>query len=191
MDILLTVRHPVSISYPMLHPVLAVDTTRVRLDVRVHPHRGSERVAASRFWNERAMPARPTIHMRLISPDIPWTFELDYRSLLAQGTAHYVTCGDVWSAITTGLSAPLSDSEWNLLVCSRRTDKMKRRRMIEAIVAQRTEAEGKYARRADWLGRNIVFRGLERIHGLPQEILLPGRDPCPETWVMRFSELRL
>lgn len=187
----ITVRHSVSVRYPMLHPVLAVDTSRIRIDIRVHPHRGSERLAAARFWNEKASPGRPSVHMRLISPDIPWTFELDYRSLLAQGTTHYVTCGDVWSAMTTGLSQPITDAEWNLLVCSRRAEKARRRRMIEAIVAQRSEAQGKYARRADWLGRNVVFRGLERNHALAREILLPGRDPCPDTWVMRFGELRL
>ena len=185
------VRNSVSIRYPILHPVLAIDTSRIRLDIRVHPQRGSERLATTRFWDEKACPGRPSVHMRLISPDFPWTFELDYRSLFAQGTTHYVTCGDVWSAVTSSLAQPITDAEWNLLVLSKRSDKIKKRRMIEAIVAQRTEAEGKYARRADWLGRNVVLRGLERNKEYAQWILLPGREYCPDTWVMRFGELRV
>lgn len=189
-NILLLVRNSVSIRYPDLHPVLAIDTSRIRLDIRVHPRRGSEHLAVTRFWNEKACPGRPSIHMRLISPDFPWTFELDYRPLLARGTTHYVTCGDVWSAITSSLAQPISDAEWKLLALSRRSEQINKRRMIEAIVAQRSEAEGKYARRADWLGRRVVLRGLERNREYAQGILLPGREYCPDTWIMRFGELR-
>lgn len=128
--------------------------------------------------------------IRLISYDFPWAFDLDYRPLLASGSAHYVTCGDVWMALTTGLAASITDAEWAMLLGSRRTKNIRRKRMICAIIASRAAGDGKFGRRVDWLGRNVMFRGLQKDDKYAQEVLLPGREFCPDTYVMRFDEIK-
>ena len=131
------------------------------------------------------------MHMRLISQDHPWVFEIDFRPLAARGTPHYVTCGDVWTALTSGLSLPMTDVEWSLLARDPRPDQVQRKKhMMEAVTLRKPE-HGKHLRRYDWLGRNVLFFGLTKDDKFAREMLLPGRDPCPETWIVKFSAMRV
>ncbi|KAL5528525.1 hypothetical protein ACEPAF_7661 [Sanghuangporus sanghuang] len=180
---------PTSSRYPDLNPVLAADTTRVNFDVRLPPEKGVNSGAYARFWSTSAL-RRPTMHMRLISRDHPWVFELDFRPLATRGTPHYVTCGDVWTALTSGLSQPITDAEWSLFVSANRPDQSQRRRLMTETVAMRTHEQGKYLRRVDWLGRNVVFRGLLKDDNFTRDVLLPGRESCVDTWVVKFAEIR-
>ena len=167
----------------MLHPVLAMDTALIHFDLRSPPEKGISNQAIQRFWNTSAL-IHPTMHMRLVAKDFPWVFELDFRARAARGAPHYVTCGDVWHALHTGLSRALTDSEWSLLVTH---DQFVRRKVIERIVASRRVEEGQYARRIDWLGLNVVFRGLTKDESYARNVLLPGREPCPDPFVVQLS----
>ncbi|THH05632.1 hypothetical protein EW145_g4646 [Phellinidium pouzarii] len=162
-------RAPKSTRNPTLHAVLASDTTLVNFDVRVPPKSMIDPKAYTRFSGEWAT-IRPTKHMRLISHDFPWIFELDFRDI---PSTKYITCGDVWTALQTGLSEALTDAEWSLLATNKSTEESERKRVIERITSMRRS----YARRVDWLGRNVVFRGLAKDDKYAQKMLLPGREP--------------
>ncbi|KAI5120355.1 hypothetical protein M0805_009430 [Coniferiporia weirii] len=180
-------RSPKSIKYPALHPVLASDTTLVNFDVRVAPRRAIDPRAYTRFRDEPAMNP-PTRHMRLISYDFPWVFEIDTLAVRSEGhPGYYVTCGDVWEALCVGLAAALKDTEWTLLAMSKGKDQNDRKRTIERIVEARGYEEGKFARRSDWLGRNVMFRGLAKNDDYAREVHLPGRMPCLDIWVVKFA----
>ncbi|EJD03069.1 uncharacterized protein FOMMEDRAFT_20241 [Fomitiporia mediterranea MF3/22] len=184
------VNAPASSRWPELHPVLAMDTTRVIFDVRVPPEQAINSEAYTRFWNESAL-RRPTTHMRLVSQDHPWTFELDFRPLFAKkGTPHYVTCGDVWTALTSGLARPITDAEWALFTTTNRPEQAQKKNSMTQTVATRKVEHGKFLRRVDWLGANIIFRGLVKDDKYAGDVLLPGREPCAETWLVKFSAAR-
>ncbi|KAH8119052.1 hypothetical protein DFH11DRAFT_1562722 [Phellopilus nigrolimitatus] len=187
-------RAPVSTWYPALHPVLAADTSLVNFDARVVPRNGIDARAYTRFRDEPAT-MRPTLHLRLISQDFPWVFDIDHRAAHAKGYTHYVTCGDVWKALCNGLAGQLLDAEWTLLLTSKGPiadkDNSERKRMVERIIATRQHEVGRFARRVDWLGRNVMFRGLVRNEDFARKILLPGREPCTDTYIVKFAPLKV
>lgn len=180
------VRAPISPRFSTLHAVLAEDTTLVNFDVRVAPKQAIISQAFKRFREDPAT-VRPTNHLRLISHDFPWTIEIDYRDYAPGSQRRVVTCGDVWHALHTALACELSSSEWAILATSSSSDQIERKRVMERVIAVRPYEEGKYPRRYDWLGRKVIFRGLAKDDDLSRKVLIPGKEPCAETWVVKLD----
>lgn len=179
-------RAPISPKYPSLHAVLAEDTTLVHFDVRVAPKKVINPHAFSRFRKDPAT-VRPTDHLRLISHEFPWSIDIDYRNDTQAGYKRIVTCGDVWHALQVALSCELSSSEWTIVATSNSSDHVERKRVMEKVIAARPYGQGKYARRFDWLGRKVMFRGLAKDDSFSRKVLIPGKEPCAETWVVKLA----
>lgn len=180
--------------------MLASDTTKVLYDVRVDPHIGIEPSIYGRYASAPAT-TQQSAHIRLISYDFPWTLDIDVRgpaATAARGSVYasgyvcgYVTVGDVWATLFRALSEPVGDAEWALLARGER--ERAKRAKIEAALARRCAAGGvpaDYARRVDWLGRNVMLRGLFSDDAFARDVLLPGRTPCPDTYVVKFEKAR-
>lgn len=103
----------------------------------------------------------------------------------------YVTVGDVWATLFRALNETVGDAEWALLARDER--ERAKRAKIESALARRCAAGGvraDYARRVDWLSRNVLFRGLFSDDTFARDVLLPGRTPCPDTFVVKFERAR-
>jgi hypothetical protein len=162
--------------YPNLNPALAVDSTTVRYDVRKPAHEG---VTAAVYGTYHQMPATatPVSHMRLYSSLFPWTVEI----IVPTGTP--ITCKTVWDAIHEALKPPIVDSEWGVLMESK-----KHRELMKKAMKERRERDGdSYLKRIDWLGTSRTFMGLEKDDEFIRARLLPGVSECSETWMMKFS----
>lgn len=164
--------------------MLASDTTRVLYDVRVAPRTAIEYYGQYRDIFATRLAAQ---HVRLVSREFPWTFDIDLRASRENGYGGegYVTCGDVWKAIYNGLQEPIKDGEWALLVTGGGFSE--RRRNIERGLERRGVGEGRYPRRIDWLGKDCLFRGIGRDEEYAARVLLPGREYCPDTYLMKFA----
>ncbi|EAU90863.1 hypothetical protein CC1G_02250 [Coprinopsis cinerea okayama7 len=165
-----------STKYPTLHPILAIDTTKLRFDIRRNPQ---TEILASTFYATRNLPAKvsPTHWLRMICKNFPWTIDI-------KSTAN-ITCGMVWEAVWAALQEPILDSEWGLIVLDK---KVKER--VEAAVKKRVEGNpgaDKRPKRIDYLGDVTLFKGLERDEDYEKQRLLPQSQPCPETWVIKLT----
>lgn len=120
----------------------------------------------------------PTAHMRLISPQFPWSIDIQPHAP--------VTVGMVWDAIHAVFQDDIRDSEWGLVVVHDR----KLRAAIEKAAKKRTDSGDKNAskrvRRIDWLGEQVCLKGLEYDESFAKARLLPGEKECAETWVVRL-----
>ena len=167
-----------SSQYPTLNPLLAVDTTLIHFDVRKKP---VDAIHPSALCSDPAtlVPAVPgTTHVRLMSKAIPWAIEV----IVPYG--NIVTCEMVWDAIYEALQEPIADSEWALIM----SDKWRKSAVLRA--AEKRQDAGDPVtklKRVDWLGDSATFKGLERDEHFERQRLLPGDDPCYETWVMKFG----
>jgi len=112
--------------------------------------------------------------MRLISKSFPWSIDIMYTPL--------ITCEMVWDAIYAALQEPLADSEWGLLL-----DREETRQRVERAAKKRSDRD-KILKRIDWLGEKTLFKGLEKDEAFQRLRLIPGADPCAETWMVRFGE---
>ncbi|KAL0956779.1 hypothetical protein HGRIS_002899 [Hohenbuehelia grisea] len=165
--------------YPNLNPILAVDTTLLRFDVRKPPRQD---ILASTWHSNRHLPALVPAapQMRLISKHFPWTIEIMLQMP--------VTCEIVWDALHAALQEPIADSEWGMLAIS---DKSKKQRdAMEAAAKKRVEAgdPDKRLKRVDWLGGTVYFKGLEQDEEFEKLRLMPGGKPSPETWLVKLGE---
>ncbi|KIJ49505.1 hypothetical protein M422DRAFT_65999 [Sphaerobolus stellatus SS14] len=152
-----------------LHPLLSPDNKAV-FDIRLDPtillpiHGISEPATLS---GARCL--------RLVSPHFPWTLEV--RSRNPQGP---ITCSDIFFALHTALSLPLTNSEWSLADDARKNSIMRANR-------NRRGGSVRRLRRIDWLGSKVYFKGLTKDDGLGRSRLLPEDDFWPDTWVVRFG----
>lgn len=178
-----------------MHPVLARDTTLVKYDLKRPPREVIFRDIYERHKTELAT-RRPTYFMRLISKDMPWSIDIDFRREASkQGgygygyVAYAVNVGDIWKTLYSAMQEPLRDSEWALLLDSSWSEREARRRNIEQAGSKRTIEGGKgsFVRRLDWLGDKTVFRGLTKDDELARRRLMPGMQWCEDTWVVRFD----
>jgi hypothetical protein len=81
------------------------------------------------------------------------------------------------------LQQPIADSEWGIIV----TDK-KLRETIEKAAKKRADSDSDgRLKRIDWLGPNTIFKGLDRMEEFQEARLLPGAEPCTETWVVKLG----
>jgi hypothetical protein len=161
--------------YPNLNPILASDTTLLRYDVRNMP---KDAILSTTYNTNCQTPclATPTSHIRLISKSFPWT--IDVKS--ANGS---ITFEHLLDAIYYGLQEPLADSEWGMAVA----DKDQRETILKAAKKREEKDKDKRLKRIDWLGENILFKGLEQDGDFEKLRLLPRAQGCPETWVVRLS----
>jgi hypothetical protein len=161
--------------YPNLNPILASDTTLLRYDVRNMP---KDAILSTTYNTNCHTPclATPTSHIRLISKSFPWT--IDVKSAHSS-----ITFELLLDAIYYGLQEPLADSEWGMAVA----DKDQREMILKAAKKREEKDKDKRLKRIDWLGENILFKGLEQDGDFEKLRLLPRAQGCPETWVVRLS----
>jgi hypothetical protein len=183
----------VSKDFPDMHPILARDTTLVKYDVRHPPKDNIPGAFYDRHKKEFAT-RTPTFHMRLVSKEVPWTIEIDFKEKASiypygQNMSYAVNVGDVWKALHNALQEPLRDSEWALLLdgFSSWTERDARRRNIEQA-AEKWSGKGPVVKRIDWLGDKTVFKGLVKDDSFARHRLMPGMKWCPDTWVVRFDK---
>lgn len=153
--------------YPALHPMLAVDTSRVRYDVRKHP---PPDLLHGPIGSTPALSYSPPA-MRILSHAFPWTLQVHAP----------VSCGVIYEGLYRMLQEPIEDSEWGIAILNQA-----RKETIEWAARASTRRNKPY-KRIHWLGEKTVFVGLEKDEKLERSRLLPGMEPCPETWVARFE----
>jgi len=76
----------------------------------------------------------------------------------------------------------MADSEWGMIV----TDERLKARVENAAKKREPDAHQKL-KRIDFLGKGTMFKGLEKDQDFATQRLLPGADPCPDTWVVRLA----
>jgi hypothetical protein len=119
--------------------------------------------------------AVPCQHLRLISKAFPWTIEI----LVPGG----VTCESVWDALYAALQEHIMDSEWGMIV----QDK-KKKETVEKAHKKRIEKDlDSMYKRIDFLGENVIFKGLEKDTQYEKERLLKGIERCAETWIVKLG----
>ncbi|KAJ3773019.1 hypothetical protein FB446DRAFT_734620 [Lentinula raphanica] len=164
-----------STKYPSLHHILAADSTSLKIDLKQKPRAVITGSTFHTYAEQYAM-AMPTYHIRLISKSFPWSIEIKATTP--------ITCEAVWDALHLALQQHIADSEWGLAVGEK-----KLRETIEKAAKKRAETDSdKALKRIDWLGESTIFRGLEKIEDFQKMRLLPGVDPCSETWVVKMSD---
>ncbi|KAJ7141425.1 hypothetical protein C8R44DRAFT_659157 [Mycena epipterygia] len=165
-----------SSKYPTLNPVLASDTTQVHYDVR---KKARNDIAPATYLPNRHLfaVASGATHVRLISKFFPWSIDVMSNTP--------VTVEAVYDALHAALQQHLADSEWGIVV-----DNKKLRETIEKAAKKRVESDrddDSRLKRIDWLGGSAFFRGLDKIEDFQELRLLPGAEPCAETWVVRLA----
>ncbi|KAJ7899094.1 hypothetical protein B0H13DRAFT_1622964 [Mycena leptocephala] len=164
-----------SSKYPTLNPILASDSTQVRYDLR---KKARNEIAPATYMPNRLLfaTASSASHVRLICKSFPWTIEVMSNTP--------VTCEAVWDALYAGLQQHMADSEWGIVV---NNDKALRK-SIEAAAKRRGESDpDTRLKRIDWLGSNTIFKGLDKMEDFAELRLLPGAEPCVETWVIKLG----
>ncbi|KAJ7346998.1 hypothetical protein DFH08DRAFT_207658 [Mycena albidolilacea] len=163
-----------SAKYPMLNPILASDSTQVRYDVR---KKARNEIAPATYMPNRGMPAiaSSAAHVRLICKAFPWSIDVMSNAP--------VTVEGVWDALYTALQQYIADSEWGIIIGDK-----KLRETVEKAAKKRGESDGDTKlKRIDWLGANTIFKGLDRMEEFTELRLLPGTEPCAETWVVKLG----
>ncbi|KAF8199793.1 hypothetical protein K438DRAFT_1822538 [Mycena galopus ATCC 62051] len=163
-----------SAKYPNLHPILASDSTQVRFDVR---RKAQHEIPPVTYTTVRGLfaTASSSAHIRLISKAFPWTIDIVSKAP--------VTIEAVWDALHIGLQQPILDSEWGFIIGDK-----KLRESIEKAAKKRADSDNEPGlKRIDWLGGNTIFKGLDRIEDFAELRLLPGTEPCTETWVVKLG----
>jgi len=163
-----------SSKYPTLNPILASDTTPIKYDVR---RKARNEIAPATYVPNRHLfaTASSASHVRLISKAFPWSIDVMSNTP--------VTCEAIWDALYQALQQPIADSEWGIVVGDK-----KLRETIEKAARKRAESDAdSQLKRIDWLGGQTIFKGLDRLEEFQELRLLPGAEPCTETWVVKLS----
>lgn len=95
-----------------------------------------------------------------------------------------MTCEHVWNALYNALQQPLVDSEWGFIV-----QDSKRLEVVKNAIKKRTDGNAKAdkaPKRIDYLGDTTLFRGLEKDDDFVKTRMLPGTQPCKETWIVKL-----
>ncbi|KAI6043407.1 hypothetical protein EDC04DRAFT_2600268 [Pisolithus marmoratus] len=154
--------------YP-IHPVLAMDTTRIQYDVR-QPPSDSLFPMVPQLDRTLALPSElSAIH--IVSTEFLWSLDIPAP----------VTCTAVFEGLYAMLQKPMADSEWGSICDDSRS------RAIKNAAKARTGRDGAKVKRIDWLGDKTSFKGLKKDSGFAERRLMPGMAPYPETWVVKFA----
>ncbi|KAG8214217.1 hypothetical protein J3R82DRAFT_11012 [Butyriboletus roseoflavus] len=162
--------------HPHLNPTLAAGTTNIRYDLRKATRDG---ILLSTYQQISSQPAfaQPTYDVRIISKAFPWS--VDIRA----PTGSVVTCSAIFEGLYAMLQEPIVDSEWGIVV----HDKSKKETVEKAAKARSEKDRDACLKRIDWLGETTAFKGLERDEEFEKKRLLPGTQPCKETWMIKFG----
>ncbi|KAG2142348.1 hypothetical protein DEU56DRAFT_733794, partial [Suillus clintonianus] len=117
------------------------------------------------------------MHIRLISPEFPWTFNIG-PSAKEEG----VTCFDVLAALHVALQCPLTDTEWGTASDDKRATRT-------SLAPGANVPQEPLLLRVDWLGSRVAFLGLVKDDAFARSRLIPGGGQPPETWVVKFRRL--
>ncbi|KAK0475535.1 hypothetical protein IW261DRAFT_1494918 [Armillaria novae-zelandiae] len=158
-----------------LHPILAVDTTLLRYDLR---KKAQSSIMVNVYYTNAKVLATmaPVMVMRLVSQDFPWT--IDIKSPTP------ITVEIIWDALHAAMREDIMDSEWGVIVLDK-----KLRATVEKAAKKRSEADGHASRkmkRIDWLGENTCLKGFDRDETFEKARLLPGDKDCGNTWVVKM-----
>lgn len=163
--------------HPTLHPILAVDTTLARVDVRFQPS-SEAGIPNATYYAYRHAHATLTqaSFIRLISKDFPWSIDV-------KTGGHPVTCNDVWNALHAALQQPLADSEWGALS----HDASRAKKVQKAAKQRQSEIDkDKGLKRVDWVTDYFIFHGLEKDDEFAKRRLAYVDSECEETWVVKM-----
>jgi len=167
-------KHVFSEKYPDLNPILASDTTLLKFDVSRRPCVDIHTTTYHANCLTSAT-ATPVTHMRLISKAFPWSIDVKSTS--------YVSCEAIWDALHNALQEPIVDSEWGMIVGNKDL-----KESVEKAAKKREKERDKRYKRIDWLGQATMFKGLDKDEEFEKQRLLPGSEPCPDTWVVQFGK---
>ncbi|PSR73214.1 hypothetical protein PHLCEN_2v10935 [Hermanssonia centrifuga] len=158
-----------------IYPYIAAGSgPPLRFDLREDLHKSNLKEYTRH--NHYSLFIQPTKHARFICKEFPWAIEIK---------GEWVVCGAVWSKIYEALQEDITESEW-AWIC----DDERQRRELERAMKQRAEKTGDKTprpKRIDWLGEMTIFEGLEKDDVYAKKILLPGKEECVETWVIRLG----
>ena len=74
------------------------------------------------------------------------------------------------------------DSEWALILFDN-----DRKKIIETAMAKR-EGSDMRMKRIDWLGEQVLFKGLELDGEFQKKRLFPGTVSCPDTYLVKMDK---
>ncbi|KAI0339925.1 hypothetical protein BDW22DRAFT_559793 [Trametopsis cervina] len=157
-----------------LYPYIVAGPTAVPFDMRKPPQ--DYEPQGYHLHARYSALSQPTKRMRFISPNLPWTIEIE---------GEWICCALIWDRIYESLQRHIRSSEWVLIAHSD-----VKRQEIEKARKKRLEQfpdDDPRPKRIDWLGEMTLFRGLQRDDALARRMLLPGRDECPNTYVIRWD----
>ncbi|KAJ7130821.1 hypothetical protein C8R43DRAFT_1239885 [Mycena crocata] len=163
-----------STKYPNLNPILASDSTQLRYDLR---KKARSDIPAPTYVPTRHLfaTASSATHIRLICKTFPWSIDVMSNTP--------ITCEAIWDALHAALQQHIADSEWGIVIGDK-----KLRETIEKAAKKRAESDSdSRLKRIDWLGGNTIFKGLDRLEEFQESRLLPGSEPCAETWVVKLG----
>ncbi|KAI5120354.1 hypothetical protein M0805_009429 [Coniferiporia weirii] len=162
-----------------VHALLDATCTSLIWDVRQEPKLLHTSDSASRFYgpNTLSFPLTSTGagHVRIMSPDCPWTIELGPKS-------RAITASEALHALYELFSKDLDDTAWTLADESLKAT-------IERARKRRTDTEERL-KNVDWLGKRYMFKGFYRDENYTRQRLQPGATLIPETFLVTFARAR-
>lgn len=128
--------------------------------------------------------------MRLVSKEFPWQMDIQ------RGVNTSITCENIWHGLYLMLQEPIADSEWGML-CLPAFGGSKKREAVERAAERRRErmrargdhkgSKDKTLKRIDFLGVDVVFRGLEKDDDYAKKRYFPTQDECEEVWIIKTA----
>lgn len=167
---------PVQTAIPHLHSLLDASSPGLVWDVRTKPKELRVIGSASHDISPNVLSfpllANASDHIRIISPDFPWTIEIGPKY---QG----ITSSEVLHALYDLLSSDLEDSTWTL------ASERKRASIVRAW--KRRSDPGPRIRKVDWLGTHYMFKGLYRDAAFKQRDQRPDTEDVPDTLLVALG----
>lgn len=158
---------------PQIHPLLDFCSTPLIWDVREPLSSMEIAHSAAGHWSPEAlslpMTSTKPCHIRIISRDIPWSFDICL--------SRPVTATDALHGIYHILHKPLEDVVWGA------ADEVKRENMQLA----RRRRGGLTYNNVDWLGIDVIFEGFLQDDLFAKERLYHNTTEIPETWLVTFK----
>lgn len=110
-------------------------------------------------------------HVRILSTNFPWV-------IIVGPKPRAITAGEALQSLYELLDNRLDATVWTLV------DEQKKER-IKRAKKKRSDCDD-FLKNVDWLEKSYMFRGFYRDESIIQQILPPGSDNIPETWLVTF-----